>query len=209
MSENGDPTNEPLASGDQAKIFVFSLLLVPTIFTFVGILPAIFIGFGIVLLKKNKDFSAVETSVKLVFGYLWIFLVVISAIALYNLGADGAEPASTSYAARAPRPNRDENVFVALVLLAINVAYMIFVKALYLSPLRKHREWVANNGIFSKTSRSSRRGGSGSDMKIIKGENMRSYSVADELSKWAKLRDEGVVSEQEFKEARNKILQSQ
>lgn len=48
-----------------------------------------------------------------------------------------------------------------------------------------------------------------SEVKIIKGENMRSYSVADELSKWAKLRDDGVVSEQEFQEARNKILRSQ
>ena len=48
-----------------------------------------------------------------------------------------------------------------------------------------------------------------SEVRIIKGENMRSYSVADELSKWAKLKDEGVVSEQEFQEARNKILQSQ
>ena len=47
------------------------------------------------------------------------------------------------------------------------------------------------------------------DGKIIKGENLRSYSVADELSKWAKLRDEGIVSDQEFQEARSKILQSQ
>ena len=49
----------------------------------------------------------------------------------------------------------------------------------------------------------------GNEIKIIKGENLRSYSVADELSKWAKLRDEGVISEQEFQEARNKILKSQ
>lgn len=205
MNENEDLTNKPLASGDQAKIFVFALLLLPTIFMLVGILPAIFIGFGIALLKKNQDFSAVETSIKLVLGYLCICLVIISATALYNL----AEPATTSYAARAPGPDREEVVLVASILLAINIAYIVFVKALYLSPLRKHKEWVANNGIFSKVPRPVRLSGSGSKMKIIKGENMRSYSVADELSKWAKLRDEGVISEQEFKEARSKILQSQ
>lgn len=205
MSGNEDSTNRPLATGDQAKVFVFALLMAPTIFAFVGILPAIFIAFGVVLLKKNRDFSAIETSVRLVFGYLSICLVIILAIALYSL----AEPATTGYAARAPGPEREEVVLALLILLAINIAYIVFVKTLYLSPLRRHREWVANNGIFSNASRRPRLGGSGSDVKIIKGESMRSYSVADELSKWAKLRDDGVVSEQEFKEARSKILQSQ
>jgi hypothetical protein len=47
------------------------------------------------------------------------------------------------------------------------------------------------------------------EVRIIRGENLRSYSVADELSKWAKLRDEGVVSEEEFQDARSKILRSE
>ena len=47
----------------------------------------------------------------------------------------------------------------------------------------------------------------GSDeSQIIKNENMRSYSVADELLKWAKLKEDGLISEEEFKKAREKIM---
>lgn len=42
--------------------------------------------------------------------------------------------------------------------------------------------------------------------QIIKNENLRSYSVADELLKWAKLKEDGLISEEEFKKAREKIM---
>lgn len=42
--------------------------------------------------------------------------------------------------------------------------------------------------------------------KIIKTDNLKTYSVADELLKWTQLRDAGVVSEEEFQEARDKIM---
>ena len=41
---------------------------------------------------------------------------------------------------------------------------------------------------------------------IIKSDKMRSYSVADELLKWAELKKNGDVSEEEYNIARNKIL---
>nr|WP_176704154.1 hypothetical protein [Pseudomonas sp.]QDK64825.1 hypothetical protein pA16J1_p11 [Pseudomonas sp.] len=44
------------------------------------------------------------------------------------------------------------------------------------------------------------------DSGIIKVQNFKSYSVADELLKWSKLRDEGLVSEEEYCEARAKLL---
>jgi len=42
--------------------------------------------------------------------------------------------------------------------------------------------------------------------KIIRTDNLKSYSVADELLKWTQLKDAGVVSEEEFQEARDKIM---
>lgn len=42
--------------------------------------------------------------------------------------------------------------------------------------------------------------------KIIKTDNLKPYSVADELLKWTQLKDAGVVSEEEFREARDKIM---
>lgn len=44
------------------------------------------------------------------------------------------------------------------------------------------------------------------DSRIIKIQGLKSYSVADELLKWSKLRDEGLVSEDEYHEARAKLL---
>ena len=36
---------------------------------------------------------------------------------------------------------------------------------------------------------------------------MKSFSVADELIKWAKLKEDGHISEQEYNDARKKLLQ--
>jgi hypothetical protein len=45
-----------------------------------------------------------------------------------------------------------------------------------------------------------------SEVNIIKGEKLKQYSVADELTKWAKLKEDGHISEDEFTEARTKLL---
>ena len=46
----------------------------------------------------------------------------------------------------------------------------------------------------------------GSEVDIIKGEKLKQYSVADELIKWGKLKEDGHISEDEFNEAREKLL---
>jgi len=45
-----------------------------------------------------------------------------------------------------------------------------------------------------------------SSSSIIKSENLKNYSVADELLKWAQLKEDGHITEEEFNEARRKIL---
>lgn len=45
-----------------------------------------------------------------------------------------------------------------------------------------------------------------SDVNIVKSDNLKAYSVADELLKWAKLKEDGLVTEQQFEEARQKLL---
>lgn len=202
--------SSPLTSGEHAKIFIFTLLMIPTLPLFAGILPAIFLIFGVVLLKRNKDFSAIETSVKLVTGYLWLGLLISGGLTIYFGSTYFSEDAHRYYEYINESDWKYDGEFGASATIsAIIIVYMALVKKLYLHPLRNHRDWVATNGIFSSSSENDKQSSKANDIKIIKGENLRSYSVADELSKWAKLRDEGVVSEQEFQEARNKILQSQ
>ena len=45
-----------------------------------------------------------------------------------------------------------------------------------------------------------------SEIDIIKNDKLKSYSVADELLKWAKLKEDGHISEQEFDDAKKKLL---
>ncbi len=51
-------------SGDQGKLLIFSLLMAPSIIFLFGVIPAIFLGFGIYMMKKNQDFSSIDTAVK-------------------------------------------------------------------------------------------------------------------------------------------------
>ncbi len=46
----------------------------------------------------------------------------------------------------------------------------------------------------------------GATIDIIKSEKLKQYSVADELLKWAKLKEDGHITEEEFNEARKKLL---
>ncbi len=44
------------------------------------------------------------------------------------------------------------------------------------------------------------------EMDIMKSEKLKHYSVADELTKWAKLKEDGHITEEEFNAARTKLL---
>jgi hypothetical protein len=98
-----------------------------------------------------------------------------------------------------------EIIFVNILLIALLVAILFFYNikilpglALRISSLLKN-----SNKITTFVSRFFR-----SNSRIIKSEKMRSYSAADELLKWAKLKEKGLISEEEFKIARDKIMNS-
>lgn|SRR5690606_4005522 len=93
--------------------------------------------------------------------------------------------------------------------LAISIAcavYLLFFRLLFFNPLAKHSQWIERNPIFS--SKTAMRADSKSERQIdiIKGEKLKHYSVADELTKWAKLKEDGHISQEEFNEARSKLL---
>ncbi len=205
-------TNEPLNSGEQGKLLIFTLLFAPSVFLGVGVIPAIFLGFGIFLMKKNEDFSSVETAVKYFKGYVWLALIGCVLFWLYF------------YFDRAMCLNDESNysiyytdgnlcssqtrfksmTFAVMIFTAIAIAYLIIIQVLFLNPLESHREWVSVNGIFSSKPKSEPN--TGAEIDIIKGEKLKHYSVADELLKWAKLKEDGHITEEEFSEARKKIL---
>ena len=124
----------------------------------------------------------------------------------YSLAYDKSisEPGSTYF--ENIYGNGKINFIVSVILSGIALTYLILIKTLFLNPLKSHSEWIEKNGIFSSKSKSSISQIKTSDINIMKSEKLKQYSVADELLKWTKLKDGGHISEDEFNEAREKIL---
>ena len=195
---------DPLNSSDQGKLLIFSLLMVPSIVFLVGVIPTIFLAFGIYMMKKNQDFSSIDTAVtyfKNYFKFLKnvlricgiICLILVAWIAVGDAWpADGIELVAPPTA--------------ALLGFGISIAYLKAVNNLFYKLLKRHSEWVAVNGIFSTKPKSATKPAIESEVDIIKGEKLKQYSVAYELMKWAKLKEEGHISEDEFNKARDKLL---
>ena len=193
--------NQPLDGSDQGKLLIFSLLMVPSVVLLVGVLPAIFLGFGIYMMKKNQDFSSIDAAVKIFRGYFWLALIVgIFVMFSFLVKAVGC----SEYC------NRESEDFVTSLLLgvAIPIVFLFAVNHLFYSPLKRHSEWVAVNGIFSGNPKSDIKSATESEVDIIQAEKLKQYSVADELMKWGKLKEEGHISEDEFNKAKAKLLKS-
>lgn len=205
--------NQPLSSNDQVKILIFSLLLAPSVVFGGGVIPALFIGFGIFMLKKNEDFSHIETAVRVVKGYYAIALIGFILMAIYFLSTYGDPDHMTrsyNYTTNDYTGDlywtKDDEFIISSILSSIAFAYLILLHHLFFKPLKSHSEWVEKNGIFSSKPKLLNTENNTSKVDIIKGDMLKQYSVADELMKWVKLKEDGHISEAEFNEARAKLL---
>lgn len=197
-------TNQPLTAGEQSKVMIFILLLLPLVFFLVGIIPAIFLIFGVVMMKKSGDFGHIETAVRNFKGYVILALILgilVSAyfIFLHFTAEDRIYEYSGEY-------KYTEDIFTSLILSVVPFIYLMLINNLFINPLRLHIEWIVANGIFASKPKENKKQSEKYDVDIINSEKLKSYSVADELLKWAKLKEDGHISEQEFNDARKKLL---
>lgn len=195
--------NQPLTSGDHSKIVIFILLFLPSIFFGVGVVPAIFLIFGVFMMKKNEDFNHIETAVNIFRGYTFLALLICVGVSIYF----GYLYMTIEYTESLYLSDKYEEAFyVSLLVTSIPTLYLVFISKLFFNPLSQHKEWVEINGIFSTKPKTDKNSRTQSEVDIIKGEKLKQYSVADELTKWAKLKEDGHISEEEFNEARTKLL---
>ena len=134
--------DQPLSSNELSKIVIFVLLSIPSIVFLVGIIPALFLVFGVFMMKKSGDFSHVETAVRNYNYYVSVPLVFLVVLALYNM-SNLSPKSSYRY------DNEISQIIICLVFVGVCILYMFFASKLFLSPLAAHSEWVVNNGIFS------------------------------------------------------------
>lgn len=306
--------NQPLSSNDQAHLLIFIILFIPSVFFLVGVIPAVFLGLGIYLMKKNQSFSSIQTAVKYFKGYTALILIGCAIAAIYqsysyishkdqilnnikilpslemepDTGYDISHPydfhpydfhlgrnltfytldreSSLNHISQAaknvliweamklgPEPTseleidlqkmspsdlslkyssdlasniissrlnasrwayseayelarlKSEIIFYSTISL-IALAYIFAINYLFLTPLRRHKEWVEVNGIFSTKPKVSSNSEIKTDRNIIKSEKYKSYSVADELIKWAKLKEDGHITDEQFQEFKDNLL---
>lgn len=157
-------------------------------------------------MKKNEDFNNFATAVKAIKWYALLLSLIIFVVSLYFAYELFAfDDGSNSY--EWDRWNEYEHKSQIVFLFGFApVFYLIAVTQLVFKPLNQHQGWVEINGIFSNKPKLKKQNNQGSEVDIIKGETFKSYSVADELLKWAKLKDEGHISKEEYDDARKKLL---
>ncbi len=91
-----------------------------------------------------------------------------------------------------------------LSLLAVILLMWIF-DILFFKPLEEHQDWIVQHGIFADEPNEK------SLLDVVK-EKIQSFqkqpscSVADELLKWKSLLDQGVITDEEFNERKEKLL---
>jgi hypothetical protein len=182
--------NKPLNSSEHGKIAIFILLLAPSILFVVGIVPAIFLVFGLYMMRKNQDFSSIETAVKYVNGYCGLLALGWLLFVLFDIGRI-----------------RQFNNFPLLILLTIvPLTYLVFVHFLFLSPLKKHSDWVTVNDIFSNKERVLLQNKSAPKVEVFHGNNPQQHSVADELMKLIKLKEGGHITDDEYTAAKRRFF---
>ncbi len=178
-------TNLPLSGTERVMISSFLFLLVASSF---------FFGFGIILTfiylaffyisKKDKKIKYLYNVKKILLLYICTLLVIsiITALAVrYN----------------------DVTYTILIILLTNSIIYFLS-DILYFNIIKRHEKWILNNGIFAdfkgeksfieKTTEK---------IQTIKKE---STNTADELLKWAELKEKGLITDEEFQKGKEKIL---
>ncbi|RLA06692.1 MAG: hypothetical protein DRQ51_08585 [Gammaproteobacteria bacterium] len=180
--------NTPLDGGDRVKVMAFFVIMA---LTFGSIIPPAIILIAIYIMKKDKKFSPIIKIENIIDTLYWL-AIIASILAFgnwfyYNQQDDHVLLYMLSF-------------FVTII--GATVMYFLF-SWLFFKPLLRHNKWVAENGIFSNIITKKAKTNSA---KIIGHDKLSSFSVADEMIKWHDLLKKGLISQEEFDQAKQKLL---
>ncbi len=200
--------NQPLNSSEQGKLILFAWLMAPSVVLLAGVIPTMFLAFGIYMMKKNQDFSSIDTAVKNFKAYVWLSLIVGIGDSIYWL----FEPLFWG-----GYYDGEISIWFLISLLGVvtPIIYLNVVNNLFYTPLKEHSEWVAVNGIFSTKPKSDTKSAIEPEVDIIKGEKLKTTkdkdigaidSKADALLKWNELLTKGAITQEEYDKAKRDLL---
>jgi hypothetical protein len=199
-SSSAEPVSvqsDPLDAGEHLRLTAFTVLfpLLSSIAFYIGIIPVILLAYGYFMMRRTGDFMHIDVTVKYA-KFFYDILFVLSIVGVFFIlflwlfGYVSWDLA-----------------LLPVLLAAYFYGCLAAIMSWYYKPLGRHTDWVTVNGAFSRKQKGDEVPvASEASGTIAKRENLKQPSVADELAKWAKLRDDGVVSESEFEHARSQLL---
>ncbi len=171
--------------------FFFGALAIPTIVTFICYRLA----------KKHNNIGYIEASSKFyqIYYILAVLFLICTLINCIYTDSYSWKYYQDMYNWTVTECffNNDALAIISLIVAVISVLYFIIVRSFF-------KVCKKNQYIFEKQTKNMKKD---KTVDIMGRDNMASYSVADELLKWKKLNDDGVISNSEFDEMKKKLLQ--
>lgn len=185
----------PINGEERIRVVTYFLILVVSSIMLVGIIPLIITLCSIYILKKDKKFSSILMSEKLVNSYIIIISIGLMGLSIYEqiLHYINFEEFIIS------RTYVYEPFFASFFVLIIIPLF----KYLYFSILKKHREWILQNGIFADIEKQEKYVGSNNS------KSKENCSIADELLKWSALLEKNMLTQEEFEKIKQNLLKKQ
>jgi len=202
-------SDSPLTGGNRTKIISFFAFLILPFAWFGGSALIILIAiFALYIMKKDQSFTPIINAKKYMKAYLIVIalgITIILSLVYYNentgywhrddMKIDGYEKKIITQSAMIAGVG-------IIVATPITVGFLMFIfNSLFFRPLEEHKNWIIKNGIFSdeKNIKSD-------STNIVGRDNLSSYSVADEMLKWNDLLEKGLISKEEFANAKAKLM---
>ena len=187
--------NVEQSGADNLKLIIAGFIGVGACLTVVGIIPVIILLIGALLAYRGGDVSNVRSTTRFVQIAIGLGALIVWCAALYFLSENSRIAAEGGFIYYSDKEL--PSVLAALGVVGFVVIWLL--NAIWYKPIESllQRKSADSSMPASRT---------GDGPSIMAREALAPYSTADELLKWKRLRDEGLVTDEEFSEARTKIM---
>lgn len=202
---------KPLSSGQQTGMLIFILMMIPAIGFGGGIIPALLMVWGLIMARRNQDFSYIRNTMVAIRWYLYLLAAGLFATAA-GLWIDSYSPGI-----------EELGLFLTPLIPLIS---LVLVRIMFYQPLLEHSDWVIKHGIFSNEhsvqresmstcqrllsrlfSRKKTTTQSSLPVQSALSASNVDNSPIDELERWARLYDANAISEDEYFQAKQALMQ--
>ena len=188
---------------DSLLLIVAALIGIAACLSVVGLLPAGILLFGLIASLKSANLYYLKAVTRLVSGFGWAAMVISAAVGMMFLpGAMGSlanGSSTTAFGSHFPHGVS----LAAFWFSGLSFAMICALRYLWLNPLLRQFQSIRKFVFGIRVPDVPRRP---KVQKIMSRDGLQPYSVADEIAKWKALHDQGVIDDDEARQARRRLL---